>query len=78
MTSASSQVVPTKLEVYDSRFYDLVPKEASLIQLFAGGAHSGGPVYIPTDESLIWSDVITVCRIINYRTQIADGQRHLS
>lgn len=47
-----------KFDVYDSRFYNLVPSEAELKQLYSGGQHSEGPVYIPADDSLIWSDVI--------------------
>ena len=47
-----------KFDVYDSHFYNLVPSEAELKQLYSGGQHSEGPVYIPADDSLIWSDVI--------------------
>ena len=54
----SSKAVAAKVEVYDSRFYDLVPSNAQLVKLFSGGAHSEGPVYIPADDSLVWSDVI--------------------
>ncbi len=53
-----SKTIATQLEMYDSRFYDLVPSNAQLLKLFGNGKHSEGPVYVPADDSLVWSDVI--------------------
>lgn len=42
---------------YDSRMQDLVSDQATLEKLAEGIGHSEGPLYIPKDCSVIWSDV---------------------
>ncbi|PZD73254.1 Gluconolactonase [Acaryochloris thomasi RCC1774] len=45
------------LVIYDSRLCDLISPNAELKQLAEGAKHSEGPVYLPEDNSVIWSDV---------------------
>ena len=45
------------LAIYDSRFSELVSPDAELKKLAEGAKHSEGPVYLPEDDSVIWSDV---------------------
>lgn len=51
------KVVDAKIEVCDSRMHDLVGSKAVLIQLDDSSKHAEGPVYIPADDSVVWSDV---------------------
>ncbi|WP_427157141.1 SMP-30/gluconolactonase/LRE family protein [Aliinostoc sp. HNIBRCY26] len=44
------------VEIYDDRLRAIVPTDASLEKLANGAVHSEGPVYIPEDDSVIWSD----------------------
>ncbi|MBD2496284.1 SMP-30/gluconolactonase/LRE family protein [Nostoc sp. FACHB-280] len=44
------------IEIYDDRLRAIVPTDASLEKLANGAVHSEGPVYIPEDDSVIWSD----------------------
>lgn len=46
-----------KIEICDPRMEDLVSPTAVLIQLDDSSGHTEGPVYIPADDSVIWSDV---------------------
>ncbi|MEO0378268.1 MAG: SMP-30/gluconolactonase/LRE family protein [Cyanobacteria bacterium P01_A01_bin.17] len=45
------------LVIYDSRLCDLISPDAELQKLAEGAEHSEGPVYLPKDDSIIWSDV---------------------
>lgn len=45
------------LVIYDSRLCDLISPNAELQRLAEGAKHSEGPVYLPEDDSVIWSDV---------------------
>ncbi|ALF52941.1 gluconolactonase [Nostoc piscinale CENA21] len=44
------------IEIYDDRLQAIVSTKASLQKLANGAVHSEGPVYIPEDDSVIWSD----------------------
>ncbi|MGB7414425.1 MAG: SMP-30/gluconolactonase/LRE family protein [Thermosynechococcaceae cyanobacterium] len=52
-----SKVVKTKIEVYDPRMGDLIDSGAVLIQIDSSSQHTEGPVYMPANDSVIWSDV---------------------
>jgi len=43
--------------IYDQRMHALISEEATLQKLAEGLDHSEGPVYMPEDDSVIWSDV---------------------
>lgn len=43
--------------IYDQRMHDLISEDAALQKLAEGTNHSEGPVYMPKDDSVIWSDV---------------------
>jgi gluconolactonase len=45
------------LEHYDPRFAELVPVGATLERLATGAQFAEGPVYMPADGAVIWSDV---------------------
>ncbi len=49
--------MPKNLIVYDARLCDLISPDAELEKLVGGAKHSEGPVYLPDDDSVIWSDV---------------------
>ncbi|MGF1514598.1 MAG: SMP-30/gluconolactonase/LRE family protein [Elainellaceae cyanobacterium] len=42
---------------YNPRIYDLVSPDAVLEQLAGGAKHSEGPIYLPQEDSVVWSDV---------------------
>ncbi len=52
-----SEPSPLKVKIQDPRFRDLVPETALLMTLASEDCHNEGPVYIPADDSLVWSDV---------------------
>jgi gluconolactonase len=41
----------------DPRFHDLVPRSARLDRLMSGATWAEGPVWLPADGSVVWSDV---------------------
>ncbi|MCM1982831.1 SMP-30/gluconolactonase/LRE family protein [Lyngbya confervoides] len=45
------------IHAYNSQIYDLVSAHATLHKLASNAQHSEGPVYVPADNSVIWSDV---------------------
>ncbi|MBV9386750.1 MAG: SMP-30/gluconolactonase/LRE family protein [Chroococcidiopsidaceae cyanobacterium CP_BM_ER_R8_30] len=49
------------IEIYDERMRALVSPTASLQKIADGARHSEGPVYIPKDDCLVWSDVKANC-----------------
>ncbi len=51
-------VVDSQIEIADARMGELVDAEAALILLDDSSEHCEGPVYIPAEDSLVWSDVI--------------------
>lgn len=44
------------IEIYDDRLTTLIRPDATLQKLTDGAVHTEGPVYIPKDESVIYSD----------------------
>ena len=48
---------PVERIVRDPRFERLVPADAELVWLTDGALWAEGPVYVPSDDALIWSDV---------------------
>ncbi|MEO0408297.1 MAG: SMP-30/gluconolactonase/LRE family protein [Cyanobacteria bacterium P01_A01_bin.135] len=50
--------MPDAIARYDARLDALIDPDATLEQLASGAHHSEGPVYLPQDDSLIWSDVV--------------------
>jgi len=49
------------IEVFAQSANALIDSERSLICLDGSSIHAEGPVYIPTDESVVWSDVKGNC-----------------
>ena len=45
------------IAVYDRRIYSLIDPDAKVEKLAEGAKHTEGPVYIPEDDSVIFSDV---------------------
>lgn len=41
----------------DARFLDVIEPGATLVHLHAGGLWAEGPVYVPAEDALLWSDV---------------------
>jgi gluconolactonase len=58
MTSHTNQSTQTLqgIEVYDDRMRSLLKPKATLQKLAGGAVHTEGPVYIPADGSVIYSD----------------------
>lgn len=48
---------PVERVVRDPRFERLVPADAELVWLAGGALWAEGPVYVPADDAVIWSDV---------------------
>jgi len=61
---------PVERVVRDPRFERLVPADAELVWHAGGGLWAEGPVYVPTEDALIWSDVR---RNVVHRWSEADG-----
>jgi gluconolactonase len=61
---------PVERVVRDPRFERLVPADAELVWLAGGGLWAEGPVYVPSDGSVIWSDVR---RCVVHRWTEAEG-----
>ena len=58
MTEENIEVtIETRIEVFHNRLQNLISAEATLIQLDNSSLHAEGPVYIPSDGSVVWSDV---------------------
>ena len=49
---------PVERVVRDRRFERLVPADAELVWLADGARWAEGPVYVPSDDTVIWSDVV--------------------
>ena len=49
--------VKAQIEVEDTRLLELIYIEATLTLLDNSSQHTEGPIYVPADDSLIWSDV---------------------
>ena len=43
--------------VRDPRFERLVPADANLVRLAGGATWAEGPVYLPDDDAVVWSDI---------------------
>jgi gluconolactonase len=63
---------PVERVVADHRFERLVPADAEVMTLATGAIWAEGPVYVPDDDSVIWSDVR---RNLVRRWSAADGSR---
>jgi gluconolactonase len=65
-------IAPRRVDrvVGDPRFDRLVPSDAQLVPLADGGVWFEGPVYVPSDDAVIWSDVR---RNVVHRWSEADG-----
>jgi len=61
---------PVERVVRDPRFERLVPADAELVWLAGGALWAEGPVYVPADDAVIWSDVR---RCVVHRWSAADG-----
>jgi gluconolactonase len=48
---------PVTRAAYDERFERLVPADARVEQLAGGAIWAEGPVYLPDEDALVWSDV---------------------
>lgn len=59
MTSSPTLTQP--LEIYEERFTELVPPDAELERLADCAQWSEGPVYLPADDAVVWSDVEGNC-----------------
>ena len=57
MTSLLGGPEPVRRVVRDARFDRLVPADASITPHVGGAIWAEGPVYVPADDALIWSDV---------------------
>ena len=49
---------PVERVVRDPRFEHLVPAAAELVWLAGGGLWAEGPVYVPRDDAVIWSETV--------------------
>ena len=45
------------VEVFDSRFYELVIHSAQLEKIWSGARWAEGPVYVPSARQLLFSDI---------------------
>jgi len=50
-------VATTDFDIFDDRFGALVPADAKVRKLTSGAAWAEGPVYVPGNDRVIWSDV---------------------
>lgn len=49
--------IPAEYQIHDARFASLIVPGALLRHLHTGGLWAEGPVYLPADDVLLWSDV---------------------
>lgn len=49
--------IPAEYQIHDARFLLLIEPGAMLRHLHTGGLWAEGPVYVPQDDVLLWSDV---------------------
>ena len=52
------QKIDTKIESFSAQMIDLVDPTASLLRMDSSAEHAEGPVYIPADDSVVWSDTV--------------------
>ena len=72
--SPVDRVVRVVRVVRDPRFERLVPSQAELVRLADGAIWAEGPVYLPDQDAVVWSDVR---RNLVRRWSAADGARDL-
>jgi gluconolactonase len=65
---------PVDRVVRDPRFEQLVPAEAEMIRLAGGAIWAEGPVYLPGEDAVVWSDIPNN---VVYRWSASDGVRDL-
>ncbi len=53
----SGFLVADAIEVHDERFLDCVDADALLVTVFTGCRFAEGPVHLPAERALLWSDV---------------------
>jgi gluconolactonase len=49
--------IPAEYQIHDARFFEVIVPGAELMHLHDGGVWAEGPVYVPADDVLLWSDV---------------------
>ncbi|MEO1622339.1 MAG: SMP-30/gluconolactonase/LRE family protein, partial [Cyanobacteria bacterium J06632_3] len=54
-------MVDTSIEILDERAIALIDPQSSLTLLDSDSIHAEGPVYLPSDRSIVWSDVKSDC-----------------
>lgn len=57
MKNVDRQTIETRIESYDSRMRAIVDSASLIERIDSSAGHSEGPVYVPSDESVVWSDV---------------------
>lgn len=64
--------MPSEIAIYDPRMHSIIDPDAKLEKLAGGAKHSEGVVYLPQDDSVVYSDV-SGDRL--FRWSAADGVR---
>jgi gluconolactonase len=54
---ATRKPIPAEYQIHDAGFCELIVPGALLRHLHDGGLWAEGPVYLPAEETLLWSDV---------------------
>ena len=54
----TSQQMKTQIEQFSTQLDELVDKEAVVTLIDNSSQHTEGPVYIPAEDSVVWSDVV--------------------
>ncbi|MEO1620245.1 MAG: SMP-30/gluconolactonase/LRE family protein [Cyanobacteria bacterium J06632_3] len=52
------EIIKTEVESYDPRFDALVDSDAALVRIDSSSSHTEGPVYLPAEDAVIWSDTV--------------------
>ncbi|MEO0645521.1 MAG: SMP-30/gluconolactonase/LRE family protein [Cyanobacteria bacterium J06650_10] len=67
MTNAThTKSISTQIEISDPIMNELISPNATLVQLDNSAQHTEGPVYLPTEDSVVWSDIIGD-RLLQYK-----------
>ena len=68
----------SSIEIFSERALTLIDAEAVLTQLDDSSQHAEGPVYIPDDGSVVWSDVKgnRLCRWHQGKTSVIRASAH--
>lgn len=49
--------LPAQIEICNLRMADLIDRQAELVLVDSSSHHTEGPIYVPADNSVVWSDV---------------------